>query len=108
MTKIAPGSFTAGASYKCTANGASINPLSRRFVYLSRRLIQMKKVLVTLALGAMLGTTAYAQSPVDRREQNQRERIQQGIKSGELTRPEARQLRVEEAKVRLAEAKAKK
>jgi len=56
----------------------------------------------------MLSTVAYANSPINKREQIQRERIQQGVKSGELTRPEARSLRVEEAKLRVAEARVKR
>jgi hypothetical protein len=54
-----------------------------------------------------LSISAYAQNPVDRREDHQRDRIKQGIKNGELTKAEARHLRVEEARIRLIEAKAK-
>ena len=68
----------------------------------------MKKVLVSLALSGMLTTVAYGNGPIDKREQNQRERIQQGVKSGKLTRPEARRLRVDEAKVGVAEARARR
>ena len=68
----------------------------------------MKKVLVTVALSGMLSTAAYGQTTVDKREHIQRERIQQGVRSGELTRPEARRLRLEEARVRATEARAKR
>jgi hypothetical protein len=68
----------------------------------------MKKVLVTVALSGMLSTAAYGQSVLDKREHIQRERIQQGVKNGELTRPEARRLRLEEARVHAAEARAKR
>ncbi len=44
---------------------------------------------------------------VDAREKNQKERIEQGVKSGELTRPEARRLKAKEAKIKADEAKAK-
>jgi hypothetical protein len=68
----------------------------------------MKKVLVTVALSGMLSTAVYGQAIVDKREHIQRERIQQGVRSGELTRPEARRLRIEQARVRAAEARAKR
>lgn len=44
-------------------------------------------VLTTIALPAMADTPR-----LDGREQNQRQRIEQGIGSGELTRPEAKRL----------------
>ena len=68
----------------------------------------MKNILVTVALTGMLSTAAYGQSIVDKREHSQRERIQQGVRSGELTRPEARRLRIDEARVRATEARAKR
>ena len=50
------------------------------------------KIAVILALSAT-ALPALAGTPrLDAREQNQRERIAQGIRSGELTRPEARRL----------------
>jgi hypothetical protein len=51
-----------------------------------------RKIAVTLAL-AFAALPALAGTPgVDAREQNQRERIAQGVRSGELTRPETRRL----------------
>ena len=44
-------------------------------------------VLAALSLPAMAGTPG-----LDAREQNQRQRIAQGVRSGELTRPETRRL----------------
>lgn len=44
-------------------------------------------LLTAIALPAVAGTPL-----LDAREQNQRERIAQGVRSGELTRPEARRL----------------
>jgi len=42
---------------------------------------------------ALISVPALADTPrLDAREQNQRDRIAQGIRSGELTRPEARRL----------------
>jgi hypothetical protein len=51
-----------------------------------------RKIAVTLVLSAA-ALPALAGTPgLDAREQNQRERIAQGMRSGELTRPEARRL----------------
>jgi len=44
---------------------------------------------------------------VNERQQNQRERIQQGVQSGELTPVEAARLRRQEAQIRLNEARAR-
>ncbi len=46
-----------------------------------------------IGLCSALATTASAGTPVlDQRQQNQAQRIQQGVRSGELTRPETRRL----------------
>ena len=47
------------------------------------RKLAVAAVLTAIALPAMAGTPG-----LDAREQNQRERIAQGVRSGELTRPE--------------------
>ena len=53
----------------------------------------MFRNLVIAAVLTAASIPALAGTPVlDAREQNQRERIAQGIRSGELTRPEARRL----------------
>lgn len=44
---------------------------------------------------------------IDKREQNQKARIQQGVKSGELTKKEARRLAAEQRKIKHDEKKAK-
>jgi hypothetical protein len=50
------------------------------------------RIAVTLAL-SVAALPALAGTPgLDAREQNQRERIAQGVRSGELTRPETRRL----------------
>jgi hypothetical protein len=60
------------------------------------------------ALLAAVSVPALAGTPVlDGREQNQRERIAQGIRSGELTRPEARRLVRGEANLHRHERAAK-
>jgi hypothetical protein len=51
------------------------------------RKIAVTLILTTAALPALAGTPG-----VDAREQNQRERIAQGVRSSELTRPEAHRL----------------
>jgi hypothetical protein len=53
----------------------------------------MFRTLAVAALMAAFSVPALAGTPVlDAREQNQRERIAQGVRSGELTRPETRRL----------------
>ncbi len=62
-------------------------------------------VIVCASLGKM-----YAQDKtpvVDQREKNQQERIDQGIKSGELTKGEAARLEAQQGKIKVDEAKAK-
>lgn len=44
---------------------------------------------------------------INRRERNQQMRIRQGIRSGELTRAEVARLEREQARIRLAEARAR-
>jgi len=44
---------------------------------------------------------------IDKREQNQKARIKQGVKSGELTKKEARKLGAEQKKIQRDEKKAK-
>ena len=67
----------------------------------------MKKVALAAMLCGALCTPVLAQGPVDTRQENQKARIKQGVKSGELTKKEARQLVNEQKKVRAAERKAK-
>jgi hypothetical protein len=71
----------------------------------SWRKIMFRKVLIASLL---LSGSAYAtETPVvDQRQQNQRERIEQGVKSGELTRPETRRLVRGEAQLHRHEARA--
>lgn len=51
------------------------------------RKLALAAVLTAFSLPAIAGTPV-----LDARERNQRERIAQGVRSGELTRPEARRL----------------
>ncbi|HEX5000477.1 MAG TPA: hypothetical protein VFY29_19800 [Terriglobia bacterium] len=68
----------------------------------------MKKFLSVIGLVGLLGSTLYAKNPIDTREQNQRERIRQGVRSGELTKSETRRLVKEEARIRRTETRARK
>lgn len=53
----------------------------------------MFRKLALVAVLASASLAAFADTPVlDARERNQRERIAQGVRSGELTRPETRRL----------------
>ncbi len=72
----------------------------------------MTKLAVTAAL-ALIATTSVAsaydrQGEIDRRESRQEQRIQQGIRSGEITRHEARQLEAEQARIRQLERNAQR
>ena len=67
----------------------------------------MNRAILTLILAGILGAPLYAQGPVNTRQENQKARIRQGVKSGELTRKEARQLVKGQAKIRTVERKAK-
>ena len=67
----------------------------------------MKKVIVSLVFGSLLSVPLYAANPINRREHNQRERIEQGVKSGELTRAETKRLAKEEARIRAVEKRDK-
>ena len=70
----------------------------------------MRKVVLSLLLSGTLCAPLFAANPanpIDQREQNQKSRIRQGVKSGELTRNETRHLRKEEAKIGTLEQKAR-
>ncbi len=69
----------------------------------------MKKIVALFSFFAFgLIITASAQTPaVDDRQQNQRQRIQQGVASGELTRREAAHSRHDQRRIRRAEHVAK-
>lgn len=63
---------------------------------------------VLLVSGILVGATAQAGTPrLDAREANQRQRVAQGVRSGELTRPETRRLVHGQVELRRMEAHAK-
>lgn len=64
------------------------------------RMMVMTGLVVALAAPAFAGP----QTPgVDKRERHQQQRIREGVKSGELTKREARKLEREQAKIRKEE-----
>jgi hypothetical protein len=68
----------------------------------------MKKSTLIVALALIATAPAFAGTPrLNAREHHQMARLHQGVKSGELTRPEARRLRVGEARLNYNEARAK-
>jgi hypothetical protein len=70
----------------------------------------MKKILLSSLLAFSFAAIAIAQTAtpeVDAREKNQHARIKEGVKSGELTKPEAARARAEQQRIKNAEAKAK-
>lgn len=65
-------------------------------------------ILAALVAAAALPVAAQTSTPsVDQRQQNQEARIQQGVQSGQLTPKETAQLEKGQAKVQVAEDKAK-
>jgi hypothetical protein len=73
---------------------------------------QLTKVLLGTSLTAVLSATALYAGPTDdpgiqQREQNQQQRIDQGVKSGQLTPREAGKLEGEQAKIKQDEARMK-
>lgn len=69
----------------------------------------MKKTLVValFVCGFAIASNAQSTPVVDQREANQKARINQGVKSGELTKAEAYRLRKNQKNIKHAEAKAK-
>ena len=67
----------------------------------------MKWFATAALVAAMVPVCGLAQS-INDREGNQQQRIRQGIRSGELTRHEALRLEREQARIRLAEARARR
>ncbi len=67
----------------------------------------MKWFAVAALVAAMVPVCGLAQS-INERERNQQQRIRQGVRSGELTHREALRLEREQARIRLAEARARR
>jgi hypothetical protein len=69
----------------------------------------MKSVMVTLLVVLSAGSVlSQTQTPrVDRRERRQQARIQEGVKSGELTGKEAKQLEAQQRKIQKEKMQAK-
>jgi hypothetical protein len=58
-------------------------------------------------IGSTVATFAQNTPVVNAREHNQKERIKEGVQSGELTKPEAKKLVKQQRNIRKTEAKAK-
>lgn len=67
--------------------------------------MNISKIVAPLLLGALLLPIAANAQSINARQDEQRERIQQGVKSGQLNRREARRLRHREARLRRTEAR---
>ena len=71
-----------------------------------------KLTAAALACAALAAVPAQAQSrhprSINARERHQQQRIRQGIRSGELTRREAARLEAQQARIRVAEAYARR
>lgn len=69
----------------------------------------MKTIAIAAAALVAISTSAFAQSNrIDRREDNQERRIEQGLRSGDLTRNEARQLKAEQDRIDAMQRAAKR
>ena len=65
------------------------------------------RIIAVTGLALALAAPAFAQTAtpgIDKRERNQQRRIDQGVKSGELTKGEAARLEKEQGKIRAEEA----
>ncbi|MBL7816780.1 MAG: hypothetical protein JNL70_17295 [Saprospiraceae bacterium] len=69
----------------------------------------MKKILVAalFVCGFAMASNAQSTPKVDQRQQNQKERIKEGVKSGELTKKEAKHAVKAQKNIKHAENKAK-
>jgi CRISPR/Cas system-associated endoribonuclease Cas2 len=67
--------------------------------------MKITKLFAPVLLGALLLPFAAQAQNINARQDEQRERIQAGVRSGQLTKREARHLRQREAKIRKAEAR---
>jgi CRISPR/Cas system-associated endoribonuclease Cas2 len=67
--------------------------------------MKARLILASIILGGMVYTTnAQTATPkVDARQENQKERIQEGVRSGEITKPEAKKLRAQQKHIRRTE-----
>jgi hypothetical protein len=64
----------------------------------------MKKQVLTLLFGvAVCAAPAFASGSINGIEHREQARIRQGIRSGELTRPEARRLEAQQSRIRVNE-----
>ena len=68
----------------------------------------MKKLAIAAAIGALFSGAAMAQQGTVQRDVNQQERIEQGLKSGQLTTGEAAKLEREQSKIQRDQSRAMK
>ena len=68
----------------------------------------LMKWFATAALVAAMAPVFALAQDINERQENQQQRIRQGVRSGELTRREALRLQREQARVRFAEARARR
>jgi hypothetical protein len=70
-------------------------------------MIAARTLFVALAALTVVGATSASADEIDRRQANQERRIQEGVRNGEITRREYRQLEAEQARIRELERRAK-
>ena len=68
----------------------------------------MKRLAIAVAVGALFSGTVLAQQGTVQRDVNQQQRIEDGLKSGQLTTGEASRLEAEQARIQRDQANAKR
>jgi hypothetical protein len=68
----------------------------------------LKNLTCLTALTLLLSLPSFAQGNLNARQHEQQQRIRAGLRSGELTRLEAARLQAEQARIRAAEARARR
>ena len=66
----------------------------------------MKRLVIATAVGALFAGSALAQQGTVQRDVNQQQRIEQGLKSGQLTTQEASRLEAEQARIQRDQSRA--
>src|SRR3989442_5434393 len=72
----------------------------------TRKEIQMKRLAIAIAVGALFSGAAVAQQGTVQRDVNQQERIEQGLKSGQLNTQEASRLEAEQSRIQRDQSRA--
>lgn len=67
---------------------------------MKRKLLPLALSAATLSIACLIGSPAWSAGRHDPVQRNQRQRIAQGVRSGEITRPELKKLRHEQCQIK--------